>query len=546
MLAGHLLVKSLIEQGVDTTFGVPGESYLAVLDGLYDAQNHIRLITTRNEGGAAFMAEAYGKLTGKPGICMVTRGPGATNASIGVHTAMQDSTPMILFIGQIGRDMRDREAFQEVDYRAFFGDIAKWVTEIDNPDRIPEIIARAFHTALSGRPGPVVIALPEDMLTSETTRQPAPRIKFTEPAPAPEALSTAIDLLNTAKKPLVVVGGGGWTETGRDDLITWAEANDLPITTAFRYQDLMDNTNPQFVGEAGIGMWPSMMQRIRDADVIFAINTRFGESFTDGWTLLDVPNAKQKIIHAHISDRELGKIYQPDVALHAGPNQLLRALLKTKLAPNWAGWRKEGRDTYEVMVRAKPQNGAVDMAAICTYLRETLDDNAIVTNGAGNFAIWSGKHLSYSRNQRYVGPQSGAMGAGLPAAIAAKAIEPNTQVICFAGDGDFQMNGQELGTAAQEGLYPIVLLLNNSMYGTIRAHQEGTYTDRVSGTKIVNPDFVKLADAYGIMGERITETSQFQAAFERAKASPTGAILELIIDPQDITPFKSLDDIKNS
>lgn len=546
MLAGHLLVKSLIEQGVDTTFGVPGESYLAVLDGLYDAQNHIRLITTRNEGGAAFMAEAYGKLTGKPGICMVTRGPGATNASIGVHTAMQNSTPMILFIGQIGRDMRDREAFQEVDYRAFFGGIAKWVTEIDNPDRIPEIIARAFHTALSGRPGPVVIALPEDMLTSETTRQPAPRIKIVEPAPAPEALAAAIDLLNTAKKPLVVVGGGGWTETGRDDLITWAEANDLPITTAFRYQDLMDNTNPQFVGEAGVGMWPSMMQRIRDADVIFAINTRFGESFTHGWTLLEVPNAKQKIIHAHISDRELGKIYQPDVALHAGPNQLLKALLKTKLTPHWAGWRKEGRDTYETMLPAKPQSGAVDMAAICTYLRDTMDDNAIVTNGAGNFAIWSGKHLSYSRNQRYVGPQSGAMGAGLPAAIAAKAIEPNTQVICFAGDGDFQMNGQELGTAAQEGLYPIVLLLNNSMYGTIRAHQEGTYADRVSGTKIVNPDFVKLAEAYGIMGERITETSQFAAAFERAKASPTGAILELIIDPQDITPFKSLDEIKKS
>jgi acetolactate synthase I/II/III large subunit len=544
MLAGHLLVKSLIEQGVDTTFGVPGESYLAVLDGLYDAQNHIRLITTRNEGGAAFMAEAYGKLTGKPGICMVTRGPGATNASIGVHTAMQDSTPMILFIGQIGRDMRDREAFQEIDYRAFFGPIAKWVTEIDNPDRIPEIVARAFHTALSGRPGPVVIALPEDMLTSDTLQKPAPRIKITEPAPSPEALTAAIELLNEAQKPLIVVGGGGWTQTGRDDLITWAEANDLPITTAFRYQDLMDNTNPQFIGEAGIGMWPSMMQRIKDADVVFAINTRFGESFTHGWTLLDVPNAKQKIIHAHASDRELGKIYQPDVAIHASPNQLLKALLKTKLSPNWAAWRKEGRDTYEAMLPARPQTGAVDMAAICTYLRETLDDNAIVTNGAGNFAIWPGKHLSFSRNQRYIGPQSGAMGAGLPSAIAAKAVEPNTQVICFAGDGDFQMNGQEMGTAAQEGLYPIILLLNNSMYGTIRAHQEGRYTDRVSGTKIVNPDFVKLAEAYGIRGEKVIKTSDFAPAFERAMASPTGAIIELIIDQQDITPFRTMDDIK--
>jgi acetolactate synthase-1/2/3 large subunit len=546
MLAGHLLVKALIEQGVDTTFGVPGESYLAVLDGLYDAKNHIRVITSRNEGGAAFMAEAYGKLTGKPGICLVTRGPGATNASIGVHTAMQNSTPMILFVGQIGRDMRDREAFQEIDYKAFFGTVAKWVTEIENPDRIPEIIARAFHTAMSGRPGPVVIALPEDMLTSDTLQIPAPKVQITEPAPAPEALEAAIALLNTAQKPLVVVGGGGWTQTGRDDLITWAYKNDLPITTAFRYQDLMDNTNRQFVGEAGIGMWPQMKQRIKDADVIFALNIRFGESFTDGWTLLDVPNPKQKIIHAHISDRELGKIYQPDVVIHSGPNQLLKALLNTKLTPNWAGWRKEARAVYDKMLPAKKQSGAVDMAEICAYLRENLDDNAIVTNGAGNFAIWPGKHLSYTRNQRYIGPQSGAMGAGLPAAIAAKAVEPNTQVICFAGDGDFQMNGQELGTIAQEGLYPIVLLLNNSMYGTIRAHQEGRYPDRVSGTKIVNPDFVKLAEAYGIMGEKITETSQFEAAFERAKASPTGAILELIIDEQDITPFKSLDEIKNS
>ncbi len=544
MLAGHLLVKSLIEQGVDTTFGVPGESYLAVLDGLYDAQNHIRLITTRNEGGAAFMAEAYGKLTGKPGICMVTRGPGATNASIGVHTAMQNSTPMILFIGQIGRDMRDREAFQEVDYRAFFGSIAKWVTEIDNPDRIPEIIARAFHTALSGRPGPVVIALPEDMLTSETTRLPALRIQITEPAPAPEALSAAIELLNTAKKPLVVVGGGGWTETGRDDLITWADANDLPIVTAFRYQDLMDNTNPQFIGEAGVGMWPQMKQAIVDADVIFALNIRFSESFTDGWTLLDAPNAKQKIIHSHVSDREIGKIYQPDVAIHAGPNQLLKALLKTKLTPNWGAWRKENRATYDKMLPARAQTGAVDMAAICAYLRDTLDDNAIITNGAGNFAIWAGKHLSYTRNQRYIGPQSGAMGAGLPSAIAAKAIEPNTQVVCFAGDGDFQMNGQEMGTAAQEGLYPITLILNNSMYGTIRAHQEGRYTDRVSGTKIVNPDFVKLAEAYGILGEKVSKTSEFQPAFERAMASPTGAIIEIMIDEQDITPFKTMDEIK--
>lgn len=546
MLAGHLLVQSLIAQGVDTAFGVPGESYLAVLDGLYDAQNRIRLITTRHEGGAAFMAEAYGKLTGKPGICLVTRGPGAANASIGVHTAMQNSTPMVLFVGQIGRDMRDREAFQEVDYRAFFGSVAKWVTEIDNPDRIPEIIARAFHTARSGRPGPVVIALPEDMLTSETDCVPAPKIKVGEPAPDPAAVQNAVDLLNTAERPLVVVGGGGWQESARDDLIKWAEMGDLPVTTAFRFQDLMDNTNPQFVGEAGVGMWPTTMQMIQESDVIFALNIRFGESFTHGWTLLDVPNPKQKIIHTHISDRELGKIYQPDVAIHAGPNQLLKALLTKTITPNWAAWRQKARDVYEARVPAQKQTGAVDMAEICTYLRNILDPDAIITNGAGNFAIWPGKHLSFSRHQRYIGPQSGAMGAGVPAAIAAKAVYPNRQVVCFAGDGDFQMTGQELGTAAQEGLFPIILILNNSMFGTIRAHQEGRYPGRVLGTPIKNPDFVKLAESYGIYGERVEKTAEFMPAFERAKASSTGAVIELMIDEQDITPFKTLDQIKNS
>jgi len=543
---GKLLIECLVNQGVTTAFGVPGESYLDVLDALYGAQNQIRLIVTRHEGGAAFAAEAYGKLTQTPGICFVTRGPGATNAAIGVHTAMQNSTPMILFIGQIGRDMRDREAFQEVDYRAMFGTMVKWVTEIDNVDRIPEIIARAFVTALSGRPGPVVVALPEDMLRDLSDRAACKPAIWSEPAPAAADLARAVACLKAAKRPLLIAGGGGWSAQARHDLQIFAEKNHLPVAVVFRYQDLIDNRSECYIGDAGVGMSPYFKELFTKADVIFGLNIRFGENTTEGWGLMNVPYPAQTLIHSHVSDRELGKIYQPDAPVHAGPNQMAAALAALPVLGDWSNWRQKGRDGFLAMRANATQTGAVDMTKICVWLRDHLAEDCILTNGAGNFAIWPSKFLDLGGARRLLAPQSGAMGAGLPAAIAAKAIDATRQVVCFAGDGDLQMSLAELGTAAQEDLRPIILLLNNGMYGTIRAHQERHYPDRISATRIQNPDFVAVAKAYGFHAERVSKTADFATAFERAQSSATGALIEIMIDPQDISPFTSLDKIRGT
>ena len=532
---GELLVKCLLEQGVDTAFGVPGESYLAVLDALYDVPSQLKLITNRHESGTSFAAEAYGKLTGKPGIAFVTRGPGATNASIGVHTAMQNSSPMILFVGQIGRDMREREAFQEIDYRAFFGTVAKWVTEIDNADRIPELVARAFQVATSGRPGPVVIALPEDMLTDTTEAQPCKAVKPFRPAPDMGAVQQAADLVNASKNPLLVVGGGGWTDESRASLSAFAQKINIPVATAFRSQDLIDNCGPHFIGDASVGMPAHLRDTILKADVIIALNVRFGEILTDGWTLLDVPNPKQQIIHCHCSEGEINKIYQSEVAIHSEQELFLNAI-KPLLTGNYSNKLKTIKAAHETLLNPKPAHGAVDMAPICSHLRDVLDDDAVIANGAGNFAIWSGRFLKFRKNQRLLGPQSGAMGAGLPAALAAKAVDPTRQVVCFAGDGDFQMSSQELGTMLQNGLQPIILVLNNGLYGTIRLHQDKRYVGRPSGTEIVNPDFIQLAKAYGFWGARIEKTEEFAAAFATAITKTNGALIELVIDPADIAP----------
>lgn len=532
---GELLVKCLLEQGVDTAFGVPGESYLAVLDALYDVSNQLKLITNRHESGTSFAAEAYGKLTGKPGIAFVTRGPGATNASIGVHTAMQNSSPMILFVGQIGRDMREREAFQEIDYKAFFGTVAKWVTEIDNADRIPELIGRAFQVATSGRPGPVVIALPEDMLTDTTEAQPCRTIKPFRPAPDMCAVQQAADLLNAAKKPLLVVGGGGWTDESRVSLNALVQKINIPVATAFRSQDLIDNCGPHFIGDASFGMPAHLRDTILKADVVIALNVRFGEILTDGWSLFDVPNPKQQIIHCHCSEGEINKIYQSEVAIHSEQELFLNAITPL-LTGDYSNILKPIRMAHETVLSPKPAHGAVDMAPICSHLRDVLDDDAIITNGAGNFAIWSGRFLKFRKNQRLLGPQSGAMGAGLPAALAAKAVDPARQVVCFAGDGDFQMSSQELGTMLQNGLQPIILVLNNGLYGTIRLHQDKRYVGRPSGTELVNPDFVQLAKAYGFWGARVEKTEEFAVAFATATKKTNGALIELVIDPADIAP----------
>ncbi len=540
---GQLLVESLVALGARKSFGVPGESYLAVLDALHDTRGALDFVLCRNEGGASFMAAAWGKLTGAPGLCFVTRGPGVTNASIGVHTAMQDSAPMLLFVGQVGTDMKGREAFQEIDYRAVFGTVAKWATEIDQVERIPEILARAWTTATTGRPGPVVIALPEDMLTALTDAAPlSGPAKIAEAAPAPAAMDEVHALLAAAKRPLVLMGGVNWTEAGHDALQAFAEASDIPVVAAFRYQDQFDNFSPAFVGEAGVGMPAHVKALIRDADLILAVNVRFGEMTTDGYTLLSVPVPAQKLIHVHGSDREIGKIYQPTLGVHAGPNAFAAALRPVK--GEWAKWRADGRAAYEASFAAPAQPSPVDMVAAMEHVRAVLPEDAILTNGAGNFTVWPNKFYKFGKKARLLAPQSGAMGYGLPAAVAAKVAFPERTVVCFAGDGDFQMNCQELGTAMQAGAQPIVLLVNNGIYGTIRAHQERNYPGRVSGTTMENPDFVTLAKAYGYHAERVTKTADFPAAFARARASKTGAVLDLDISPEALTPRQTLSQMR--
>lgn len=538
---GHLLVECLRTLGAKKGFGVPGESYLAVLDGLYDTKGDLDLVLCRNEGGAAFMAAAYGKLTGEPGLCFVTRGPGATNASIGVHTAMQDSVPMILFVGQIDTKTREREVFQEVDYRAFFGPIAKWATEIEHVDRIPETLSRAWTTALSGRPGPVVVALPEDVLAAKPLAQPlAASVKIAPPVASADSIAQVRQELSAAERPVILMGGGGWTDEGSADLKSFAEASDIPVIAAFRFQDRYDNHSATYAGDAGVGMLPPVRKTLSDADVILALGVRFGEMTTDAYTLFDLPKMQQKLIHVHGSDREIGKIYQPDIAIHASANIFAQQLAHQPVKGAWAKWRVEAREGYLSTFDLPSQPGPVDMAAITSYLQKRLPDDAILTNGAGNFAIWPNKYFRFGPNQRLLAPQSGAMGYGLPAAVAAKVVHPDRTVVCIAGDGDFQMNAVELGTAMQAGAMPIVLVVNNGSYGTIRMHQERHFPARVSGTDLVNPDFSALAAAYGFHSERVETTEDFEAAFERAVASPTGAVLDLAVSEEALTPRQTL------
>ena len=545
-IGGHLLVDCLRGLGATKAFGVPGESYLAVLDALHDTGGALDFVLCRQEGGAAFMAAAWGKLTGQPGICMVTRGPGATNAAIGVHTAMQDSSPMILFVGQVATSMKGREAFQELDYKAVFGSVAKWAVEIDDADRIPEIVARAWRTATTGRPGPVVVALPEDMLTTLTDAAPPGRLAPVHvPHPAADAVSQAHDILRTAQRPLILYAGSQWSNRASMALQSFSEASDIPVAAVFRFQDQFDNRSPAFVGEAGVGMVPWVKRMMAEADVILALGARFGENSTDGYTLLDVPLPKQRLVHVHASDAELGKVYQPALGIHADPGAFAEALADIgPVAGPWSAWRADGRDAYEAGLSAPPQPSPVDMAAVMAHLQNTLPEDAILTNGAGNFAIWPNKHFCFGPGHRLLAPQSGAMGYGVPAAIAARVAEPTRTVVCFAGDGDFQMTSQELATARQAGACPIILILNNGIYGTIRAHQERHYPARVSGTDMVSPDFAALAQAYGFHGERVEQTEGFADAFERALASPTGAVLDLVISAEALTPRMTLSAIR--
>ena len=539
MNGGHLLVEGLVSHGVNTAFAVPGESYLEVLDALYEKSDQIRLVGCRQEGGAAYMAEAYGRLTGQPGICFVTRGPGATNASIGVHTAAQGSTPLILFIGQVPTSHLGYEAFQEMDYTAFFGGIAKWVTEITHPDQIPEVINKAFKIATSDRPGPVVIALPEDVLREKTEKTIIPFEPTKDHSISEQEVQEIMTILQEAKKPVLLAGGGGWTTIGRENLCCFAEKQNLPVVVGFRRQDLMDNNSSCYAGEAGVAMPPPVRQTLDEADVILAVGVRFGEMTTNAYTLFQ--NQSQKILHIHASEAEFDKVVKADLHIRSNPNLAVAALLEMpSMSDAKEQWREETRNRFLSTHKVPAAITGVDMAAATAYLQEVLPEDVIITNGAGNFSVWPNKFFLYGSSARLLAPQNGTMGYGVPAAISAKVAAPERVVVCFAGDGDFQMNMQELGSAAQEDAQPIVLIVNNSMYGTIRMHQERRYPERVVGTDIKNPDFVSIARAYGFYSEQVANFEEFKTAFDNALDSKTGAVLDLIVDPEMLTPQQSI------
>ena len=543
-IAGHLLVQCLVEQGVSHVFGVPGESYLAALDGFHAYGDRIRFVINRQEGGAAFMAEAHGKLTGRPGVCFVTRGPGATNASIGVHTAFQDSTPMVLFVGDVASDSRDREVFQEVDYQSFFGPstkgFAKRVERIDDARRIPEYVARAFATAMNGRPGPVVLALPEDMLVQEVDVAPLARVEPVQAWSDPGSLRTLREMLLAAKRPFVIAGGSGWTPQSAQALQRFAENWKLPVGNAFRFQDTFDNWHPLYAGDVGIGIAPRLAQRIKDSDLIVAIGPRLGEMTTGGYTLLQAPRTAQKLVHIHASAEELNRVYQADLAINATMNAAARSL-EVLTAPTtlpWEEWAQGCHADYLANLVPQALPGSIDMPTVVGLLQKHLPADAVVTNGAGNFASWMHRFFRHhglaKGHKTQLAPTNGAMGYGVPAAIAA-AITTGRVAFTIAGDGDFLMNGQELATASQSGAKTIVLLLNNGMFGTIRMHQEREYPRNVSGTALANPDFVKLAEAYGYAGVRITRTDEFEAQLLAALERPQGTLIEAVFDPEVIT-----------
>jgi acetolactate synthase-1/2/3 large subunit len=549
---GQILVDALKIHGVDTAFGVPGESYLDVLDALHDSD--IRFIINRQEGGAAFMADAYGKMTGKPGICFVTRGPGATNASIGVHTAFQDSTPMILFIGQVGNDFVDREAFQEIDYRRMYGQMAKWVAQIDRADRVPEYIARAFQIATSGRPGPVVLALPEDMLTTMAAVADTRAYQPVQASPAASQIGQVRGMLAGAKKPLVLLGGGGWNAQACADLQAFAEANHLPVACAFRFQDLLDNAHPNYIGDVGIGINPKLAARVREADVILAIGPRLGEMTTGGYALIAAPVPAQRLIHVHADAEELGSVYQAELMINSGMPQMTAML--AAMAPldsgAWQASVAEARADLAAWQKQPPifQDGAapLDLWQVVQQIDKIAPHDTIITNGAGNYATWAHRFHSYGGMRTQLAPTSGAMGYSVPAGVAAKIIAPRRTVITFAGDGEYMMNGQELATAVQYRAGVVIIVFNNGMFGTIRMHQELHYPGRVSGTQLHNPDFAALAVAYGGHGEVVDATAEFGPALERALAWANSknlpAVIELRYDGNLITPGATLETIR--
>ena len=543
---GQLIVDALEANGSDRIYCVPGESYLAVLDALHDSP--IRTIVCRQEGGAAMMADCHGRLTGKPGICFVTRGPGATNASAGIHIAMQDSIPVILFIGQVASHAKEREAFQEVDYKRFFGDIAKWVVEIDDASRIPEFVTRAFAVATSGRPGPVVISLPEDMLTSVVEAPAALPHTPVETRPGEAELDALEKLLGKAKRPFVILGGTRWDAEAVARMRTIAEAWSLPVGCSFRRQMLFDHLHPNYAGDVGIGINPKLATAIKQADLMLLIGGRMGEMPSSDYTLLKSPYPDQTLVHIHADAGELGRVYRPTLAINASPAAFVEAFAKRKpaSAPVWAGETPKLHAAYlDWSTPPESGPGSVQMGPIMNYLEKMLPDDAILTNGAGNYATWVHRFHRFRRFATQGAPTSGSMGYGTPAAVAAKGLFPDRTVVAFAGDGCFLMNGQEFATAVQYDLPIIVVVVNNGIYGTIRMHQEREYPGRVVATDLKNPDFAALARAYGGHGETVEKTADFAPAFERARASGKPAIVEIRLDPEAITPTRTMTQIRD-
>jgi acetolactate synthase I/II/III large subunit len=538
--AAQILVDQLIRQEVQDIFCVPGESYLAVLDALHDAA--IRVTVCRQEAGACMMADAVGRLTGRPGICFVTRGPGATNAAHGVHIAHQDSVPLILFVGQIERSARERGAFQELDYRAVFGSMTKWTTEIDDARRIPEILSRAFSVAMSGRTGPVVIALPEDMLVEMASVADAPRVEPVETAPSLSAMAELQKRLWAANRPIVLLGGTRWSAEAVKRVERFAERFDLPVAVSFRRQMLFNADHPNFAGDLGIGPNPALLRRIQEADLILAIGARLGEMPSQGYTLLDIPGDGSRLVHVHPGAEELGRVYAPVQAIHADPQSFTAALegLQPPKSIRWTGAAKAAHEAFLAWTEPKPIPGTLQMGEIMRDLRNSLPHDAVITNGAGNYATWVHRFHRFRQFGTQAAPTSGSMGYGVPAAVGVKRLHPERLVIAFAGDGCFLMNGQEFATAVQYELPIIVIVVDNRMYGTIRMHQEREYPGRVSATELKNPDFAAYARAFGGHGERVERTEEFMPAFERARASGRPAILHLLIDPEAITPATTI------
>ncbi len=545
-LGGHILVQQLAAQGAQFAFTVPGESFLAALDGFYDVQDKLKLVVCRHEAGATNMAEAIGKLTGRPGVAFVTRGPGATHGAVGVHTAFQDSTPMILFVGDVGRDFRDREAFQEVDFAAMFRPLAKWASRIESAERIPEYVARAFQVATSGRKGPVVLALPEDMLAESAEVADARRHAPVEADPSSEEMDRLRALLAAAQRPFVILGGSGWSREACNDVQRFVEANGLPCGCGFRYQDLFDNRHPNYAGDIGIGVNPVLGERLRMADLLIVIGERMGEMASSGYTLLESPVPRQKLVHVHPDPDELGLVYQPELGIVSAMAPFARALaaMPPIEQPKWKGLAQEARADYEAWIARREVPGRVQMWDVMQAIEQQAPEDTIYTNGAGNFSTWLHRFHRYTGFRTQLAPTSGAMGYGVPAAVAAKLARPERTVVCFAGDGDFLMSGQELATAVQYEAPIIVIVVNNGMYGTIRMHQEKHFPGRVIGTALQNPHFAAYARAFGAVGEIVEDTAQFAPAFERCLASGKSAVIEVRIDPQAITPNTTLDKIR--